>query len=81
MATVTITLLARNRRQEAMTASARFTMSDVARAVSGARKGGLVIASVTIDSNSSITIAAEPVAGQARQANPWDAVLKPKASQ
>lgn len=63
-----------------MTAPARFTQSDVARAVSGARKGGLSIGSITIDPNGNITIAAESVAGQALQANPWDAVLKPKAS-
>ncbi len=64
-----------------MTAPARFTQSDVARAVSGARKGGLTIASVTIDPNGSITIAAEPATGPALQVNPWDVVLKPKASQ
>ncbi len=64
-----------------MTALARFTMSNVARAVSGARKGGLVIGGVTIDPNGNITIAAGSVAGPALQANPWDAVLKPEAPQ
>lgn len=61
-----------------MTAPARFTQSDVARAVSGARKGGLAIGSITIDPNGNIIIAAESVAGPAIQTNPWDAVLKPK---
>jgi hypothetical protein len=63
-----------------MTAPARFTQSDVARAVSGARKGGLAIGSVTIDPNGNITIAAESAGGAALTANPWDAVLKPKAT-
>jgi hypothetical protein len=62
-----------------MTAPARFTQSDVARAVSGARKGGLAIASVTIDPNGNITIMAAPAVATTLQANPWDAVLKPEA--
>lgn len=62
----------------AMTASARSTQSDVARAVSGARNGDLAIGSVTIDPNGNIMVTAKSVA---RQTNPWGAVLKPKASQ
>jgi hypothetical protein len=62
-----------------MTAPARFTQSDVARAVSGARKGGLAIGSVTIDPSGTITITAASVAASACVENPWDAVLKPKA--
>jgi len=58
-----------------MTQPARFTQSDVKRAVRGAIEGGMAVGEMMIDPNGNIVVKA-PVA--ARKLNPrddWDTVL------
>lgn len=61
-----------------MTKAARFCQADVARAVAGARKGGLTIAGVEIDIDGRILITAAGTSGATGRPNPWDKLLQPK---
>lgn len=54
--------------------AARFTQSDLTRAIKGARAGGIIPRRVEIDANGKITICTSE--GESGGANPWDEVLR-----
>lgn len=60
-----------------MTAAARFTQSDVKRAMAGAKAAGFTRVRVMIDPLGNITADASNDAMPASTQNPWDSLLKP----